>query len=205
MKRSILVFFLVFSIIGIALADQTAGKPLQVTEVGKDSFQADFVSGGQLRMHIRSGALRVIGSDENKIRVNYSGKNGSKTSDVTVSLKTVGNYAELRVSGGPHNDFRIEIQVPKNSGLYLRMPAGDLEVNGLTGDKDVEIHAGDMTLGVGKADEYGHVDASVNAGDLDAQPFGVSKGGLFRSFDKHGSGKYRLHAHVGAGDLVLRD
>jgi len=205
MKRSILVFFLVFSIIGIALADQTAGKPLQVTEVGKDSFQADFVSGGQLRMHIRSGALRVIGSDENKIRVNYSGKNGSKTRDVTVSLKTIGNYAELRVSGGPHNDFRIEIQVPKNSGLYLRMPAGDLEVNGLTGDKDVEIHAGDMTLGVGKADDYGHVDASVNAGDLDAQPFGVSKGGLFRSFDKHGSGKYRLHAHVGAGDLVIRE
>ena len=62
-----------------------------------------------------------------------------------------------------------------------------------------------MTLGVGKADDYGHVDASVNAGDLDAEPFGVSKGGLFRSFDKHGSGKYRLHAHVGAGDLVLRD
>jgi len=205
MKRNLLVFFLVFPLVGIASADQTAGNPLQVTEVGKDSFQADFVSGGQLRMHIRSGELRVIGSDENKIRVNYSGKNGRKTSDVTVSLKTVGNNAELRVSGGPHNDFRIEIQVPKNSGLYLRMPAGDLEVNGLTGDKDVEIHAGDITLGVGKADEYGHVDASVNAGDLDAQPFGVSKGGLFRSFDKHGGGKYRLHAHVGAGDLVLRE
>ncbi len=204
MKRSSLVFLLAFPLICVA-ADQTVGKPLQVTEVGKDSFQADFVSGGQLRMHIRSGELRVIGSDENKIRVNYSGKNGSKTSDVTVSLKTVGNSAELRVSGGPHNDFRIEIQVPKNSGLYLRMPAGDLEINGLSGDKDVEIHAGDMTLGVGKAEDYGHVDASVNAGDLDAKPFGVSKGGLFRSFDKHGSGKYRLHAHVGAGDLVLRE
>ena len=204
MKRSSVVFFLAFPLICVA-ADQTVGKPLQVTEVGKDSFQADFVSGGQLRMHIRSGELRVIGSDENKIRVNYSGKNGSKTSDVTVSLKTVGNSAELRVSGGPHNDFRIEIQVPKNSGLYLRMPAGDLEINGLSGDKDVEIHAGDVTLEVGKAEDYGHVDASVNAGDLDAKPFGVSKGGLFRSFDKHGSGKYRLHAHVGAGDLVLRE
>jgi hypothetical protein len=204
MKHSFLVFFLVFSLLCVA-ADQTAGKPPQVTEIGKESFEADFVSGGQLRMHIRSGDLRVIGSSENKIRVNYSGKNAGKTSDVKVSLKTVGNSAELRVSGGPHNDFRIEIQVPKNSGLYLRMPAGDLEVDGLTGDKDVEIHAGDMTLGVGKADDYGHVDASVNAGDLDAEPFGVSKGGLFRSFDKHGSGKYRLHAHVGAGDLVLRD
>ena len=205
MKRSFLVFFFVFSLICVAAADQTAGKPLQVTEIGKESFEADFASGGQLRMHIRSGDLRVTGSNENKIRVNYSGKNAGKTSDVKVSLKTVGNYAELRVSGGPHNDFRIEIQVPMNSGLYLRMPAGDLQVDGITGDKDVEIHAGDMTLGVGKADDYGHVDASVNAGDLDAEPFGVSKGGLFRSFDKHLSGKYRLHAHVGAGDLVLRD
>jgi hypothetical protein len=205
MKRSFLVFFLAFSLVCVAAADQTAVKPLQVTEIGKESFEADFVSGGQLRMHVRSGDLRVIGSNENKIRVNYSGKNAGKTSDVKVSLKTIGNSAELRVSGGPHNDFRIEIQVPKNSGLYLRMPAGDLEVDGITGDKDVEIHAGDMTLGVGKADDYGHVDASVNAGDLDAEPFGVSKGGLFRSFDKHGSGKYRLHAHAGAGDLVLRD
>ena len=204
MKRSSTVFFLAFSLVCVAVADQTVGKPLQVTEVGKDSFEADFVSGGQLRMHIRSGALRVIGSDENKIRVNYSGSNASKISDVKVSLKTIGNNAELRVSGGPHNDFRIEIQVPKNSGLYLRMPAGELEVKDLTGDKDVEIHAGDMTLGVGKAEDYGHVDASVNAGDLDADPFGVSTGGLFRSFDKHGSGKYRLHAHVGAGDLTLR-
>lgn len=150
MKRSLLVFFLAFSLVCVAAADPTAGKPLQVTEIGKDSFEANFVSGGQLRMHIRSGDLRVIGGNDNKIRVNYSGKNAGKTSDVKVSLKTVGNNAELRISGGPHNDFRIEIQVPKNSGLYLRMPAGDLEVGGITGDKDVEIHAGDMTLGVGK-------------------------------------------------------
>jgi len=204
MKRSSTVFFLAFSLVCVAVADQTVGKPLQVTEVGKESFEADFVSGGQLRMHIRSGDLRVIGSDENKIRVNYSGKNASKISDVKVSLKTIGSNAELRVSGGPHNDFRIEIQVPKNSGLYLRMPAGDLEVDGLIGDKDVELHAGDMTLGVGNAEDYARVDASVNAGDLDADPFGVSKGGLFRSFDQHRNGKYRLHAHVGAGDLTLK-
>jgi len=47
------------------------------------------------------------------------------------------------------------------------------------------------------------VDASVNAGDVEASPFGESHGGLFRSFKKSGSGKYKLHAHVGAGDLTL--
>src|SRR5438876_4301486 len=117
MKLNSLVFFLVFSLICVAAADERAGKALQVTETGKESFEADFPSGGQLRMHIRSGELRVIGSDENKIRVNYSGKNASQLSDVKVSLKAVGTNGELHVSGGPHNDFRIEIQVPKNSGL----------------------------------------------------------------------------------------
>src|SRR5437879_13562722 len=112
-------------------------------------------------MHIRSGDLRVIGSDENKIRVNYSGKNGSKTNGVTVRLKTIGNYAELRVSGGPNNDFHSKIQVPKNSDLYLRMPAGDLEVDGLTGDQAVAVHAGGMILGLGKPDDYPHCAETV--------------------------------------------
>jgi hypothetical protein len=45
----------------------------------------------------------------------------------------------------------------------------------------------------------------VLAGDLTASAFGVSKDGLFRSFEKDNpSGKYRLHAHVGAGDLTLK-
>ena len=43
------------------------------------------------------------------------------------------------------------------------------------------------------------------AGDLTASAFGVSKDGLFRSFEKDNlSGKYRLHAYVGAGDLTLK-
>src|SRR2546421_12969756 len=124
MKRNSLVFFLVFSLICVAAADERAGKALQVTETGKESFEADFVSGGQLRMHMRSGELRVIGSDENKIRVNYSGKNAGQRSDVKVTLKAVGNNGELHVSGGPPNGYRVDIQVPKNSGLYLHIPAG---------------------------------------------------------------------------------
>jgi hypothetical protein len=36
------------------------------------------------------------------------------------------------------------------------------------------------------------------------EPFGESHGGLFRSFRKSGTGKYKLVAHVGAGELTLR-
>lgn len=179
-----------------------AQKTVQVT--GQDRFEADFPSGGHLRLHIRSGELKVVGSDEQKIKVSYWGKNASEARDVKVSLKTVGNTGVLHVHGGPRNEFRIEIQIPKASNLFLRMPAGDAEVKNLVGDKDVELHAGDLTMAVGSPDEYSLADASVFAGDLETGPFGVTKDGLFRSFHYQGSGKYRLHVHVGAGDLTLK-
>ncbi|MCI0408507.1 MAG: hypothetical protein L0191_08090, partial [Acidobacteria bacterium] len=45
--------------------------------------------------------------------------------------------------------------------------------------------------------------ASVVTGEVDGAPFDVSKGGFFRSFERKGAGKYRLHAHVGAGEVSL--
>jgi hypothetical protein len=181
-----------------------AQKPVKVVEKGQDHLEADFPSGRQIRMHIRSGALKIMGTDENKIQVDYSGKNGDQYRDVKVSLKTSGDIAELNISGGPRNHFEIEVEVPKSCNLYLRILAGEVEVVGITGDKDVELSFGDLSIEVSKAEDYGHVDASVYSGDLDAEPFAISKAGLFRSFQKQGPGKYRLHAHVGAGELMLK-
>ena len=73
----------------------------------------------------------------------------------------------------------------------------------MRGNKDVELHAGDLSIDVGRAEDYNHVDASLWAGDLHAAPFNVVKGGLFRSFDWNGKGPYRLHAKMKAGDLRL--
>ena len=68
----------------------------------------------------------------------------------------------------------------------------------------MQLHFGELIVHVGDPAEYAHVDASVNSGGIEAKPFGEDHGGLFRSFEKTGNGKYRLHAHVGAGDLTLR-
>jgi hypothetical protein len=84
------------------------------------------------------------------------------------------------------------------------MFAGQMDVFDVEGDKDTELSFGQLNIDVGKPEQYGRVDASVNSGQLQADAFDVSKGGLFRSFDRTGPGKYRLHAHVGAGQVVLR-
>jgi len=197
---------LVFSLClpSLFVVNALAQQPMKLVEVGQPHFEADFPSGGQLRMHIRPGAIKIIGSDEKKIQVHYSGKNADHIKHVKVSFKNSGDVGELSISGGPRNDFEIEVEIPKSCNLYLRVMAGDVEVAGVTGDKDVELSFGDLTVEVSKADDYARVDASVYSGDLEAEPFAISKGGLFRSFQKPGPGKYRLHAHVGAGELMLR-
>jgi hypothetical protein len=78
-----------------------------------------------------------------------------------------------------------------------------VDVVRVTGNKDIELHAGQLNVEVGKPEDYAHVEGSVNTGEVNAMAFNVSKGGLFRSFQKDGPGKYRLHAHVGAGELDL--
>jgi hypothetical protein len=179
-------------------------KSVNVVPVGQDHFEANFPSGGQIRMHIRSGAIRITGSDEKKIQVHYSGKNADQRNNVRVRLKISGDVGELSITGGPRNNFEIEVEVPRSCNLYVRITAGEVEVAGITGDKDVELSFGDLTVEVSKAEDYAQVEASVYSGDLEAEPFTVSKAGLFRSFQKQGPGKYRLHAHVGAGELMLK-
>ncbi len=172
----------------------------KIDEVGKSPVEAQFVSGGRVRMELCPSGIEITGTDEPTLRVSYY----PERDDARVRIQVSGNTAEVRLTRCPHNNFRARIEIPKSSALYVRMFAGQLDINDVTGDKDVELTFGQVNLDVGKAEQYGRVDASVNSGQINAVAFHVEKGGLFRSFDQHGPGKYRLHAHVGAGQVDLR-
>ncbi|MGC2530332.1 MAG: hypothetical protein WA639_21505 [Candidatus Acidiferrum sp.] len=175
-----------------------------VRDIENHPFTADFNSGGKLRIYLRSGDFRIEGTDGNKITVRLGGGNAYRASDLRVQLDGSNDLADLTVSGGPSNDLEVSIEVPRKTGLFIRMPAGNLELRHTVGNKDVELHAGELVIDVGDASDYSSVDASVYSGGIEASPFGESHGGLFRSFHKEGNGKYHLHAHVGAGDLTLQ-
>jgi hypothetical protein len=181
-----------------------ADAKIQTIEVGKSHMEFDCAARGQLRLYVRSGEIQIVGSDNGKISVDLTGRNVGQIQDVKARLTCMQSVAELHLSGGPKNDLLTTIHVPKNVDLYARIPAGDVTVEEIAGNKDVELHAGELTIYVGKASDYGHVDASVYAGEVDAEIFGENKGGLFRTVSKDTSGQYHLHAHVGSGQLTLR-
>lgn len=201
MRNATRIPFLVVLFAPLSLA-QT--NKIEVSSLSDHPFQVDYPSGSELSIRVRSGDVRVVGSAENKVTVKVDAKDPDKAREVTVRFERLDNSAELRISGGPKNDLWITVEVPKSTGLFVRMPAGQLEISNVTGDKDVQLHAGELIVGVGNPADYSHVDTSVTTGGLEAPPFGESHGGLFRSFQKSGNGKYKLHAHVGVGDLTLR-
>ena len=184
----------------ILAATAAAAQDARIEEVGKSPVEAKFVAGGSIRMELCSSGIEIVGTDAPELRVSYH----PEREDVRVRLQISGDRADLRLTGCPHNNFQARIEIPKTSALHVRMMAGQLDVRQVTGDKDVELSFGQLNIDVGNSDEYARVDASVNSGQIDALAFGVNKGGLFRSFNQHGPGKYKLHAHVGAGQVDLR-
>jgi hypothetical protein len=177
---------------------------LEATDIVNHPFSVDFASGGKLRLRVRSGEVHVIGADQNKISVELSGRKASDAKKLKVRFQRKDGAADMRISGGPRSDLIITIRIPSTTDLYARIPFGEVHVENITGNQDVELHAGELIVAVRDSTDYSHVDASVITGEVDAVAFGESHGGLFRSFRREGSGRYRLHAHVGAGQLTLQ-
>ncbi len=194
--------FALFLLLAGALA--LAEEHGTIVERGKDRFETEFAAGGRLRLEVRSGDVRISGSDSDKISIHYEGRRANESDDVVVTCKKAGRGAELEISGGPRNEFQIRIEVPRETELHVRMPFGELGIVKVQGDKDVELHAGQLNMEIGDPKDYAQIEASVLTGELDLSAVGIEKGGLFRSYKKDGPGKYRLYAHVGSGEIDLR-
>ena len=203
MKRAPCVFGSIAAALAVLTIPASAQNKIDVRDLENHPFAVDFPSGARLHLHLRSGDFHIVGRDDKKISVHLD-RNAYKAKELRVRFERSDTASDLTVSGGPRNDLEVTIEIPRNTNLFVRMPAGNLELQGITGDKDAELHAGELVIDVGKAADYSRVDASVTSGGLEAAPFGESHGGLFRSFHKEGTGKYHLHAHVGAGDLTLQ-
>ena len=167
-----------------------------------DSLETAFVANGRISIVLSAGGYRISESPDNRIRLHWSVRDQSRLRGVQADVEVDGSEATI-VLDGPSNNFRATIEVPARSDLSVRLSAGELSVENIVGDKDIRLNAGELRIDVGHPEDYSLVEGSVWAGEIDAAPFRIGTGGLFRSFEWRGDGEYELRARLKAGELQL--
>jgi hypothetical protein len=163
--------------------------------------ERQFVSGGTVRLELDAGEYEIVGSRDERIRVTWDDRR--KNTDVTLRIDVKASRATVRTDTPWNDGAKIRIELPRRTNIVLRLSAGDLDISGIEGSKDISAQAGDVTIDVGSRDQYRYATASVRVGDLNADAFNIRQEGLFRSFEWTGKGKYELRAHLTVGDLKL--
>jgi hypothetical protein len=197
-KAALLFFFLV-----PFCAAHTSNHDLDYEETHTDS--RDFVSGGYLHVHMSVGDLHIKRGDSAKINLRYTIKslheNNIKSAHVDFDVHGNDATIEFHAPTGGNTQFDVELEVPAQTNLDLHNKVGDVTVDEIEGDKDLELGVGDIRVAREKA-TYRLVRASSGIGDVNSD-YGEASGWLGKTLRYHGDGKYELRAHVGVGDITL--
>lgn len=159
-----------------------------------------FAAGGGIEFQLDGGDYVIRASPGEHIRVSFAANTGNAVADLTTS----GTHATLAIKDTPHSNFRAMVEVPATADVTVYLSGGNLEIGAITGNKDIDSKAGNVTISIPNSKDYGTVDATVKVGNLDAGPFGNSDSGLSPHLKWSGSGKYTLRASLGAGNLELK-
>lgn len=166
----------------------------------------DFVTGGMLHLRLSVGDVQIKRSDSNQIRLRYTVKSRreSRVKNAHVDFEIRGRDAniEFHTSTSSNTQIDVELEVPQNTNLDVHEKVGDLIVDDIEGDKDLELGVGDIRIAAGRS-SYHLVQASTGIGDVNGDGYGETSGWLGKTLKYRGEGKYELRAHVSVGDINL--
>ncbi|MBS1802953.1 MAG: hypothetical protein JST28_06270 [Acidobacteria bacterium] len=193
---------------GAALCCAITGFAQSTTVSCDQKLSAPLRARSLLEIASRPAGLEIVGTDEETIRVTCDTHNSDETNAERIRLRFSPNATggKLKIEG-EHlrhgNGAQIRIEVPKKTSLMVRMFAGEVKTEQVSGDKDISVGAGQITISNHNWD-YRSVDASVSIGQVNAPMYSANKGGFFRGVNKSTQdGEYRLHAHVTTGQIDL--
>jgi hypothetical protein len=191
------VILLACSIAGFAETKTPCGQTLDVPLQSRSVLMIDSKPAG----------LQIVATDRDELRVSCTAGSDETAQDTSLHFSPTANGGKLSIEGHVqqrNNNLQVKIEVPRRTSVAIRMFAGQVTIEGVKGDKDIEVGAGQITISSIHEGDYRSVNASVGIGQVHSQAFGVDKGGFFRSFKRENpNGDYRLQAHVTTGQIEL--
>ena len=123
-----------------------------------DQVSQAFPAGGSLHVVSDRGAINVVESDDNQIKVVIDKKvhadkqeeadkyNGSTKPQITVSNKVVTVNANTQGAGEHGVSTDMQIFIPRKAGVVISSKRGDVTISGREGNVDISAAHGDVTL-----------------------------------------------------------
>jgi Toastrack DUF4097 len=200
--HKVLIVSLFLGLIGAA--PFCAANDWKYEETHRDA--RDFVAGGYLHVRMGVGDLHIKRGNTNQIKVEYTVKSAReknvKESSMEFDVHGSDARIEFHAPMGGNTEFEVELEVPQNTNIDAHAKVGDLTIDNIEGDKDLELGVGDLRIADGHAG-YRLIHVSAGIGDVHSDGYGETSGWLGKTLKYHGDGKYELRAHVGVGDIHL--
>ncbi len=165
---------------------------------GASQFEAAFNPGGKLSLDLSAGGYRVVGTSENKIRIQIDSHDER---EAQCRINVNGSKAIVEIEG-PSNNFHVTIFVPQRTDLTVDQTIGELMVTNVEGNKRLGLNIGRLQVEVPNSGVVPSFDGSVIIGSLRAPVWHVEKGGFFRGMTMQ-AGQPTIKAHVDIGDLEV--
>jgi hypothetical protein len=196
LRHVILAALLLSTSVCLAQPTTSCGQPLD----------AALHSGALLTIDSRPAGIEIVATDQETIHITCKSEDTDSATHTHLQLSGTPSHTKLTITGPhiEHHGAQIRIEVPRKVNLDIQMPAGQVTVNDIVGDKHIALHAGQITISSTHKWNYKDVDVSVSIGQVSAPVYGADKGGFFRELHKQNpDGEYRLHAHVTTGQIEL--
>jgi type 1 fimbria pilin len=186
------------------LACNLAGFAEAETACGQ-TLEAPLRSKAILTIDSRPAGLEIVGTDQAAIHVSCTSRDVEEAEQIRLRFSGNQDIGTLTITGGSHEgNLQVRIEVPRKTSLRVKMSAGQVKVEEIAGDKEIDLYAGQVSISSARLWDYRSVHVSVDIGDVNAQVYGAEKGGFFRTFSKQSAdGEYSLHAHVMTGQIEL--
>jgi hypothetical protein len=124
--------------VGFSQSDVPCGQTLRCSTPGSAILTIDS----------RPAGIEIVGTDQEAIHVSCTADDMDSARHIRLRFSGTPSHAKLTITGPylKHGNLQIRVEVPRKTNLGVQMSAGEVKVNEIVGDKDIELYAGQITI-----------------------------------------------------------
>jgi hypothetical protein len=206
--------------LAVVLALLALAAPARSETLQAQTKAWDVAPGVRFHLEFPVGHLRIEATNDSRVRLELQVRcdHGSparcaeRAKDLRLQVDQDSKSLRVAIKGYPRfssNGFHVDgtLLVPKALESRIEMGVGELEMDGLAGNLDVDLGVGEATLRLDEV-SFGSADVEVGVGDASLRSkAGVrhSSGFISRTVRwNDGEGPSHVSLHVGVGDARVR-